>query len=147
MLHDNDQYNNCTNSAILGLRFQCKYLAKTIKNSLVKVANTHELGIDMLTEISMRKAELDVIENEKTMKKRMQQFNIIDEYIKLDHKKGDDTKWTASEFRVAIKALKEESDGAMAVKKKDLVNMYNKMEEKHNYVMEEYKVLKDELDG
>ena len=120
-----------------------KSLLKQVKKLIlageaIKVSNIHELDIDLLTEIKRRKAELDVIENEKARKKKLQQVEIIDKYIKLVCKKADETKWTGSEFRVAVKLLKNDFDGAMATKKNDPVNMYHKMKERHSYVMEEH---------
>ena len=63
----------------------------TSAGELVKVTNTHELGIDLLTEIRRRKAELDVIENAR--KKNLQQVEIIKDYIKVGREKGDNTKF------------------------------------------------------
>ena len=62
----------------------------TLDGELAKVTNTHELGIDLLTEVRRRKAELDFIENEKRLKWKQQQFEIINEYVKLIREKVDE---------------------------------------------------------
>ena len=89
----------------------------TLAGELVKVANTHELGVDFLTEIRRRKADLGEITIAKEMKKKQKCFDIIDDYNKLLKDKDDSQTWTISDFKVALNALKRESDGAIPGKK------------------------------
>ena len=80
----------------------------------------------------MRKAETEKVQEDKMKKKREEWFEIVDRYIQLKLTKTEKnvSKWTNSELKIAIKALKEDSDGKMPSKKSDMIAMWDKIKER-----------------
>ena len=78
---------------------------------LVRICNTHEIGMDLLVEICLRKAEAEKEEELKRMKKQLQQrYDVLKLYAIMKGKKKIDN-WVNVDYKVAIKAMKIESDG------------------------------------
>ena len=72
--------------AVFGIN--SKILLKQVKKfklagELVQVVNTHELGIDLLTEIRTHKNELGAAANENILKKKQKQLDTINDYRRL----------------------------------------------------------------
>ena len=129
-----------------------KTLLKQVKKltsagELVKVANTHELGIDLLTEIRNRKNDLEAAANEKMMKKKQKRLDVINEYIKLSNDKPDLKSWNISDYKTALKALKTDVDGPIPAKKENLVAMYDVVKHRNDLVTMEYHNLNAVFNG
>ena len=117
----------------------------TSAGQLVRVANTHEIGLCLLEEIKLRKRAMDSIQMEKQMKKRDQRFEAMDRYINMKEVKNDESKWNNSEFKVAIRALKIEKDGRLPVKKTDMIALWNKIKHREGEMRIEHKAILDEM--
>ena len=123
-----------------------KALKLTLAGELVKVANTHEFGVDLLSEMRRRKEDMEQIAIAKEMKRKKKRVNVINKYKKLVAVKRDEQTWTISDFKVAIKALKRDSDRSIPGKKQELVLMCNKIKGRKDSVMFELENLVRELD-
>ena len=101
-----------------------KTLLKQVKKlmsagELVKVAHTHKLGMDLLTEIRNRKNELEALANEKMLKKKQKQLDVIKHYMKLVTDKSNMKSWNVSDYKVTLMALKADVDGPIPTKKEN----------------------------
>ena len=109
----------------------------TSARELVKVANTHEIGINLLTEVRHCKAEADAEMVEKAMKKMKELQEKLHEYITMMKDKPDEKAWTSRDMKIAIHALKNDTDGKVLTLKKDLVAYYDRIKgRKENAIME-----------
>ena len=120
-----------------------KELLKQVKKltsagELVKVANTHEIGIDLLTEVKRRKAEADAVMMERALKKMKERQDQLKEYIIVVNKKPDDKTWSIREMKVVIRALKNDSDGKVPTLKKDFVAYYDHIKHRKDNAIIEY---------
>ena len=120
-----------------------KELLKQVKKltsagELVKVANTHEIGLDLLTEVRRRKAEVDAAMMEKSLKKMKERYEVLKEYVAMTEEKTDKKLWTSKELKTAIKALKVDSDGKVPTLKKDLVIYYERIKGRKDNIVAEY---------
>ena len=127
-----------------------KALLKQIKkltsaSELVKVANTHKLGLDLLTEICLRKHELEVANNEKLIERKEKRLETIKAYSNLINNKTNVKTWTVLDYKTAVKALKSDSDEAIPTKKQELVDMYEQIKYKANVTVNEMEQLDIEL--
>ena len=127
-----------------------KELLKSVKKltsagELVKVANTHELGLDLLTEIRRRQKEVETVANEKLTKKKQKRFDTIDDFVTLLNNNDVPKTWTVSEYKSAVKALKVDGDGPIPSKKQELAEMFERIKYRTDGVMIEYDTLKNEL--
>ena len=112
---------------------------------LVRVAHTHEIGMDLLIEIKLRKSETDKALNEKLKKKQQHRFDCIDRYVSMKEGKKDETKWNNGDIKIAIKALKEDKDGKMPTKKNEMMEMWNMIKHREADILEEHKALLCEI--
>ena len=94
---------------------------------LVRVANTHQIGMDILTELNVRKAETEKLQQEKYQKKIDTQRKQIGDLVKLRALKPKECDWNSSNLKTAIKTVKTPEDGKMPTNKKDLISMWNKL--------------------
>ena len=117
----------------------------TSVGELVKVMNTHELGIDLLTEVRRRKLEMDAIKYAKAMKKKQEHYNLVNEYVKLITDKPDESSWTIPDLKVALKAMKTDKDGMMLTRKQDIINMFESMKSRHADTIVWYNQMKPEF--
>ena len=131
-----------------------KELLKQIKKltsagELVKVANTHEIGEDLLTEVRRRKVEVDAEMMEKARKKMRERREQLEEYITMVTVKPDENCWTTKDMKVAIRALKNDNDGKVPTLKKDIKVYYERMKDRKQCVVDEYNgfVVEDEING
>lgn len=120
-----------------------KELLKQVKKltsagKLVKVANTHEIGIDLLTEVRRRKALIEAEMEEKAAKKIKERRDLLLEYVTLLNTKPDDKTWTSKEVKIAIRALKNNCDGKVPTIKKDIIAYYTRIKGRKDDVLIEY---------
>lgn len=120
----------------------------TSAGQLVRVAHTHELGMDLLTEVRLRKAENERIEFGKFKRKRELRFEVMDRYLKLksDKSEKDERKWGNNDLKIAIRALKNESDGKLPTKKSEMIVMWEKIKCREDLMREQHKVLLKEIE-
>ena len=66
----------------------------TSAGQLVEKGNTHEIGMDLLSEVRLRKTEAAKLEKEKSRKKLESKFEFMDKYVKIKNKyiEQDETK-------------------------------------------------------
>ena len=106
---------------------------------LVRIFNTHEIGMDLLTEVRLHKAELDNENELKHMEKLKQRYDILNAYVVMKENKSANGKdWVSTDYKVAVKAMKKDSDGKMPTKKDDLVKMYNDIKNCDKVILAEY---------
>ena len=109
---------------------------------LVRICNTHEIGMDLLCEVCLRKAEMEKEESIKHVKKSKQKYKVIKAYVMMKSKKGDDIKqWMNGDYKIAIKAMKTDKDGRMPSKKDELIKMFNEIKQSDESIMKEYNSL------
>ena len=117
----------------------------TLAGKLVWVAQTHELGMDLLKEVKRHKHQLQIVEVERQQKRGVYK-SISRDYIDLRAKKVNDEKvWEVDDYKVVIKVLKDESDWKTPLRKGDLVNMWKKIRHCDEEVTKEYEKLAWEL--
>ena len=110
----------------------------TSAGELIKVANTHEIGLDLLTEVWCCKAEADAAMMEKTMKRMQERFKVLKEYVTMIEDKTNEKTWTSRELKTAIRALKVDNNGKVPTLKKDLVIYYKCIKERKNTIIAKY---------
>ena len=104
----------------------------TSAGELVRIANTHTIGVNILDELKARKEEMATAEQQKAQKKMETHLKNVAELVNLREVKPNETEWNASELKVAIKAIKTNEDGKTPSLKKDLVNLWQQI--KHREV-------------
>ena len=114
-----------------------KSLMKQVKRltsagEIVRVANTHEIGISILEELLLRKEDLETAAFKKEQKKLDSHLKNIGELVKLREEKPDDKNWSSNEMKIGIKALKKSEDGKTPTIKKDLRRLWDEI--KHREV-------------
>ena len=78
----------------------------TSAGQLVRVVNTHEIGLNLLEEIKLRKQEMDKNDMEKARKKQAQRFEVIDRYVNMKQTKKEESSWNNNDYKITIKELK-----------------------------------------
>ena len=129
-----------------------KELLKQVKKltsagEIVKVGNTHELGIDLLEEVRRRKAEQDLVTETKLLKKQQERHEKIHEYVELLKRKPDETSWTIADLKIAIRALKVDEDGRTPNVKQEIITLFEKIKHRHEEVIFRYNAENDINNG
>ena len=120
-----------------------KELIKQVKKvtsagELVKVANTHEIGINLLTEVRRHKAIVEAEMAEEALKKMEEQRELLHDYVMLLDGKPDEKTWTIKDVKIAIHALKNETDRKVPTLKKDILVYYGRINYRKETVLLEY---------
>ena len=138
------------NNAKAKIGANSKLLIKKMKKltsagQLVRVANTHEIGLSLLEEIKLRKGEMEKIDMEVAKKKQAQKFETMDRYVNLKESKKEESNWNNSDYKVAIKALKKDKDGKTPTKKADMVEFWDRIKHRERFMIIEHKSLCDKV--
>ena len=110
----------------------------TFAGEIVKIGNTHEIGMDLLTQVCCCNAELDLIAEIKLLKKEQEHHNMVHTYILLLKKKTNEKTCTITDLKVVIQALKVGADGRIPWVKKDLIELYERIKLRHNNFILQY---------
>ena len=144
------QQARARNNAKAKIGANSKLLIKKMKKltsagQLVRVANTHEIGLSLLEEIKLRKGEMEKIDMEVAKKKQAQKFETMDRYVNLKESKKEESNWNNSDYKVAIKALKKDKDGKTPTKKADMVEFWDRIKHRERFMIIEHKSLCDKV--
>ena len=109
--------------------FCSKNLIKQMKRlssagELVRIANTHEIGIYILAELRMRKTEMEKVQQQKDQKKIDNHLKQVADLVKLRGLKPKECEWNSNDIKTAIKTVKTAEDGKMPSLKKDLLKTW-----------------------
>ena len=64
----------------------------------------------------------------------------IESFVKLKKTKQDESDWTIADIKIAIKACKVDSDGAMPSIKQELIDMWEKVKNRESDILNELKL-------
>ena len=70
----------------------------------------------------------------------------MDRYVNMKQVKKVESKWNNSEYKVAIKALKNDKDGRVPVKKAEMVAFWNKIKHREGEMMIKHRAILDKID-
>ena len=117
----------------------------TSATELVKVANTHEIGLHLQTEISCRKAELEAVTEDKMNKKFKVRPNLIHKYVRSLQKKPEESSWTIPDLKVSVKAMKTDINRPLPNLKHKLVEVLENIKYHHDDIIHEHDALNDRM--
>ena len=102
------------------------------------ISKYHKRVPNLLQEVTRGKIEMEQMAKAKLLKKQLERNKLIHDYLSLLDRKPDKKVRTFTDMKVAIKALKMESDGRMPSVKPELINMYDKIKSHHDNVVLEF---------
>ena len=69
----------------------------------------------------------------------------MDRYVNLQESKKEESNWNNSDYKVAIKALKNDKDGRIPTKKAEMVALWDRIKDRESVMMKEHQFFLDEI--